>query len=57
MALNCEERQREACIAGSVRRRGLKEEALRAHLDHPCREKTPGPELKSVPGLSSPLAL
>lgn len=44
-------------VTGSVRQRGLEVEALRAHLDHPRREKTPGPELKSIPGLSSPLAL
>lgn len=57
MALNCEERQREAFIAGSVRQGGLKAEALMAHLGSLCREKRPRPAPESTSGLLRTLAL
>lgn len=57
VALNCEERQREAFIAGSVRQGGLKAEALMAHLGSLCREKRPRPAPESTSGLLRTLAL
>lgn len=57
VALNCEERQREAFISGSIKQGGLKAEALRTHLGCLCMGKSSRLALESTSRLSSPLAL
>lgn len=53
VAFNCDERQAEAFISGSIRQGGLRAEALRTHLGDQCRGKSPRPALESTLRLSS----
>lgn len=53
VALNWEERQREAFITGSVKQEAS-EQRLRAHLGRLCRAESPWQALECTPGPSAP---